>query len=470
MLARLAALKQAFGGEALFRPSSIGRVIACPGSVSLCAMARQAGHRRFSSKYALEGSAAHVVAEQALKGIRQPDEWTDRMVQLDDGGLHGHFVDAEMVEAVGEYVDEVRTGLTADDELFIEHRMSLSPLDPSDPMLAENRGTGDAVILNRKMRRAKLKDLKYGKGVMVSAETPQLKDYAVQVIVTHPDTVWDEVELVISQPRAVDERQRRKSIIYDPAALMTDFLGELLQAMHYALQPDPPLKTGPHCRWCDAKDAGNCPAIRAEALAIGRDSFDALPALTARSRMGPIPETVHLGTIEEPRAKGVPGTAVSLPPAAMMAAADVATVLDRLHLFEIWASSVKERACSLIEAGVTVPGWMLSARTGHRHFVTDATRLAAIVKEMQEKHNIAVKPSPDGLIVEDLLRAIGLKSVEMYSAPKLLSPAQIEKKLKKDSKPLLEPLVERPLGEPTLMRASEDRKPAAIRMGPIKST
>ena len=65
---RIAALKGAFRGEALFRPSSIGRVIACPGSVALCAAARQSGHRRFSSKYAKEGSAAHVVAEQALEG------------------------------------------------------------------------------------------------------------------------------------------------------------------------------------------------------------------------------------------------------------------------------------------------------------------------------------------------------------------------------------------------------------------
>jgi Protein of unknown function (DUF2800) len=446
-LVRLAALKEAFRGEALFRPSSIGRVIACPGSVSLCAAARQAGHARFSSKYALEGSAAHVVAEQALKGIRQPDEWTDRMVRLDSGGTHGHFVDAEMVEAVGEYVDEVRSGLTPDDELFIEHRMSLAPLDPGDPILGENRGTGDAVILNRKMRKVKLKDLKYGKGVMVSAETPQLKDYAVQLIVSHPETVWDEVELVISQPRAVDERQRLKSIIYDPVVLMTDFLGELMQAMHESLRPDPPLKTGSHCRWCDAKDAGLCPAIRAEALNVGRDSFEMLPALTAASRMGPIPEAIHLGTIEEPYPpKGPPGSTVSLPPAAMMGAADVATVLDRLHLFEIWASSVKERACSLIEAGVTVPGWMLSARTGHRRWKGEEPEVA------------------------DALRAIGVKTIEMYTTPKLLSPAQVEKKLKKEAKALLEPLIERPLGEPTLMRATEPRAAVASgRMGAIES-
>jgi len=467
ILARLAALKEAFKGEALFRPSSIGRNIACPGSVSLCALARQAGHRRFSSKYALEGSAAHVVAEQALKGVRQPDEWADQMVRLDDGGMHGHFVDEEMVDAVGEYIDDVRVELTADDELFVEHRMSLSPLDPSDPILAENRGTGDAVILNRKQRRARIKDLKYGKGVMVSGDSPQLKNYAIQTIIMHPETIWDEVELVVIQPRAVDERQRRKSFTFDPAALMADFLGELLQAMDAALRPDPPLRTGPHCRWCDAKDAGICPAIRAEALAVGRDSFEVLPSLTAASRMGPIPDVVHLGTIGEPRPKGPPGAAVSLPPAAVMGAADVATVLDRLHLFEIWASSVKERACSLIEAGVTVPGWMLSARTGHRRFITDEARLKAVAKDLEETHGIAVKRSPDGLIVEDLLRAIGLKSVEMYTAPKLLSPAQVEKKLRKGAKALLEPLVERPLGEPTLMRATEERRPAVVGMGPI---
>jgi hypothetical protein len=418
-------------------------VIACPGSVALCAVARQSGHTRFSSKYALEGSAAHVVAEQALKGIRQPDEWTDRMVQLDQSGSRGHFVDEEMVEAVGDYIDDVRAGVGPDQELLIEHYMSLAALDPDDPVLAENRGTGDAVILDRKAKIVTIKDLKYGKGVMVSGDSPQLKNYATQAVVSHAETMWEYVELVVIQPRAVDEQQRRKSFIFEPAVLMTEFLGELLQAMHAALQPDPPLQTGPHCRWCDAKDAGLCPAIRAEALAVGRDSFEMLPTLTARSRMGPIPDAVHLGTIEQPKAAGPPGTAVSLPPAAAMGAADVATVLDRLHLFDIWATSVKERACSLIEAGITVPGWMLAARTGHRRWKGEEAETA------------------------DALRAIGLKTIELYTTPKLLSPAQVEKKLKKDAKPLLEPLIERPLGEPTLIRATEDRTPIASGMGPI---
>lgn len=465
----LAAFKSVYGSEALFRPSSIGRIIACPGSVQLSVAARTAGHKRFTSKYALEGSAAHIVAEQALKGIRQPEEWTDRLVQVDSGGMHGKFVDEEMVEAVGEYIDDVRSDIQDGDELLIEHYMTLGMLDSNDPIMAENRGTGDAVILRRRIKRITIKDLKYGKGVMVSGDAPQLKNYAALALIGFPDTNWEEVELVVSQPRAVNEDQRRKSFMFDPAMLMMDFLGELLQAMHAALMSDPPLKTGSHCRWCPAKEAGLCPAIQAEALSVGRDSLAIVPSFTAASKMGPIPGIVHVGTVEEPvhRGPAPPTGAVSLVPAAAMSADEVATILDRLPLFEIWASSVKERACALIEAGVKVPGWMLSARIGHRRFISDKDKLAAVAKDLAEKHRIAVKPSPDGLAVDDILRAIGLKTIELFTTPKLLSPAQIEKKLKKDAKTLLELLVERPLGEPTLMRAKEDRASAVIGMGPI---
>lgn len=444
-LAVLAELKKAYKGEAMFRPSSIGRSIVCPGSVRLIAEAFKAGYKRSSSKFALEGSAAHVVAEQALRGIRQPDEWTDRMVQLDDGGgMLGHFVDEEMTDCIEGYKDEVLSGLTNQDELFIEHRMSLAALDPSDPILGENRGTGDAVIINRATRRAKVKDLKYGKGVKVNAKTPQLRNYSVLTVLAFPDAHIQEVEMTIFQPRLLNEADRRTSVTFSTADLMMDFLGELLQTFHNALSPDPALKTGSHCRWCPAKDMNMCPAIQAEAVNIGRDAFSVMPAHTASSMMGPIPTQVFVGTLEEPRPRiAVPPGAVTLPPVLGLSPSDIATVLERRELFDIWIKSIEQRACALIEAGVTVPGWMMSARAGHRKW----------------------KGEP--AVVEASLREIGVKIIEMYSVPKMLSPAQIEKKLKPAMRGLIEPMVERPMGEPQLMRATEGRVPIGGGMGPI---
>jgi Protein of unknown function (DUF2800) len=447
--ASLAALKQVYGGEALFRPSSISRLIACPGSVRLIAMALQAGWKKWDSPYAKEGSAAHVVAEQALKGIRQPDEWTDRMVQLDKGGLHGHFVDAEMVEKVSEYVDEVRSNVEDGCELLVEQYMSLSALDPDDPIVAENRGTADAVILNRAARRVKVRDLKYGRGVPVSGDAPQLRNYAILVLLNHPlEGGWREIEIGVNQPRLFNESDRFKSFTFDPNDLMIDFLGELMQAMHASLDADPSLKTGAHCRWCPAKDANICPAVRQEAVSIGRDAFEHTPMARAASGMGPIPEVVFIGTAEEPRpavADPVPGRTVVLPSAALASPDEVATVLERRMIYDVWIESYERRAAQLIGAGVTVPGWILSARAGNRRWKGD-----------------------DEKATQDALMAIGLKSIEMYSVPKLLSPAQVEKKLKKADRGLIEPLVERPKGQPTLMRAGADREPSGKGMGAIE--
>ena len=442
----LAALRKAYRGEAIFRPSSVDRNIACPGSAQLIAAARIAGHTRFESPYAREGSAAHIVAAEALKGVRQPDEWTDRMVALDADGLRGHFVDAEMVECVGEYVDDVRSGVSGDAELMVEQYMSLAALDPDDPVAAENRGTGDAVILDRAARRITIKDLKYGKGKMVPGDSPQLLNYAVLAALNHPiDGGWREVEVVVIQPRARDENQRRKPFTFDPGVLMMDFLGTLMQAMHASLAPDPPLRTGEHCRWCDAKEAGICPAIQAEALAVGRDSLS-VPALhSAMSMMGPIPSVVHLATADASAPAAMDERTVVLPSPVAMDPADIATVLDRLPLFEAWADSIKARASRLIETGVKVPGWMMAARAGNRKWKS--------ADENETAHR---------------LREIGIKTVEMYTAPKLLSPAQIEKKLKSSAKPLLEPLVKRPMGQPVLMRAKEGREQVEMGMGAIE--
>lgn len=445
----IAALKAAFGGEALFRPSSIGRIMACKGSVQLCARARQAGYKRFSSKYALEGSAAHVVAEQALKGIRQPGEWTDRMVRLDDGGLYGQFVDEEMADSVEDYLDDVRSSVEPGDELLVEHYMSLAALDPTDAMISENRGTGDAIILQRIKRRVKLRDLKYGKGVPVAGDAPQLRNYAILAVLNFDNSAnggWDEVEVGVNQPRLPNERDRRKVFTFAVVDLMSDFLGRLMQSMHDALGPEPELTPGLHCRWCDAKGAGICPAIQDEAVHIGRDDFAAKARFTAASSMGAVLDVVHLATPEAPLPARRTERTVVLPAAVSLSAADIATVLDRRHLWDTWIQSVEERACALIEAGVVVPGWMIAARSGNRRWKGEESE------------------------TEAALRAIGLKTIEIYpTTPKLLSPAQVEKLLKKDKKDLIEPLVKRPPGKSTLMRATGSRTPIASGMGPIET-
>lgn len=453
--AMLAALREAYKGEAMFRPSSISRLLGCPGSVQL--IARSPRETRKSSVYATEGTVAHQVAQDALLGKRQPEEWVDRIVDIPgpdggkwvpqhDGKKAGWLVDAEMAEAVGLYVDEVAKRWTPDTMQYIEHGLTLGALDPTDPIFAENRGTADAVLADTRRGRLTIVDLKYGKGVMVAGDSPQLKNYALMGLIAFgTGGGWSEVETVVVQPRATDERQRIKSIVHDPADLLTDFLGKLGEAMHRSLDPDPPLNadpTGAWCRWCPAKVT--CPALQREATDLARDAFAAMPPLGALSDLGALPPAVFVGTQDQPRPAATPpkGTIV-LPPATVLDPGDIATILQRRPLWEAWITSVEERASSLLEAGVAVPGWKLVRRTGNRRW-------------------------KDKEAAPDALRALGVNTSAMYTDPELRSPAQIEKLLPKEKKGAIEDLVERPEGALTLVKAENRRDGIASPMGAIE--
>jgi len=426
------------GGDAIFRPSSIDRTIGCPGSVVMAA--RLPKIVRASTNAQIEGSAAHKVAEEALNGIRQPDEWSDRMVRLND--IDGWFVDDEMVDAIADvYLPAVFAREAPGTERFVEHRLSLSPLDPADPLFAENRGTGDCVVLNRAERKLSIVDLKYGKGVMVPGDSPQLKDYALMAFVTFGmDGGWEEIETVVVQPRAFDERQRIKPVSFAPMDLLDGFLPELVGAMEEALSPQARLvPTEKNCMWCPAKDV--CPALRDRALHLARDAFARTPLFTASSEQVPTPG-VLVGTVDHPRPEASANVAV-LPSALDLDPGDMATLLDRFDLYDAFKKAVQQRAAQVVQAGVAVPGWALEPRTGNRRF-----------KEPDTVPEAFVALGATAKDVPSLLRALGVKSAEMFTDPKLKSPAQVEKTVPKDRRDLIGLLVERPLGEPALVRTT----------------
>lgn len=406
--ASLSSLVALAAGEALFRPSSSPRWMACRGSVRLSAGVRE----RTTSRYAEEGTAAHKVLETALRGERQPDEWTDRQVRLDDTGMRGWFVDAEMAECVEWAANEVRKFRVDDPEweLLLEHPLSLAPLDPADPLLAQNRGTGDVVLVHRRLRRAAIMDLKYGRGVKVPQDSPQLKNYLLMVAVSlDVPGGWDAVGTRVLQPRVPGGMDDVDVAWFDPNELLTDFLGTLVEAMEGALEPDAPLVPGPHCRWCPAK--ASCPALRAEALSIAEEASSA-PVLV--SNAAALPAIVEPTSPPDPR---------------MLTPQQVASILDRRPSYDAFIEAVEELASRMLESGVDVPGWDLKPRTGNRRY-----------RGTQEE-------TVAGLV------ALGLKRDDLFTPPKLKSPAQVEKMLPAAKRPLVNSLVERPQGELQLVRS-----------------
>lgn len=415
-------LKAAYGGEAVFRPSRAPTWMNCPGSVRLSApfMAEQRTVK--PSPWAAEGTAAHKFAERCLRdGISVASD----VVGVDLGG--GYAATAEMASAVQVYLDEVNGRLAASDRavLHVEYKLSLAPLDPDDSVLAENRGTADVVILDYAAETIRVIDLKYGMGVPVPATSAQLRDYACMAIATFAvgQTNWKRVEVVVAQPRMLDEDERVKTACWTVGELLEDFYGRMRQAMEDALGFDPPLVPDAQsgqgwCRWCQARSS--CPALLDNAANLARDVFDAVPMFTAASAAvvpSAAPIIAPLGEKPEPG---------DLPSPAGLGPDEVATVLSRIPLWGTWIAGVKERAVQMLHAGTKVPGWNLKPRTGHRRW-----------------------KDPDA--APEALRALGLKTIALYSDPKLKSPAKIEKLLPSTARKRMAELVERPEGELVLV-------------------
>jgi len=433
--ASLAALIAAYDGEALFRPSSADRFIGCPGSVRLIAKIP----RSFTvTPWQAEGTAAHQIAEAALRSEHALEEWVDRTVKV------GHIqvpIDEAFVTQVSAYLETVSSHWRPTTWQHIEYKLSLSNLDPADPLLAQNRGTADCVQVDYAQRRLAIFDLKFGRGVMVDPRSPQLKNYALMALYSFPPppSGWDRVELHIEQPRAQDPAQRRKSVVYDPNELLIDFVGEVISAMEAALEPDPPLNPGARCRWCPA--ASICPALRDAALDFQGQSSQRFTAGTA---LGALPDQVFVGTLEQPRPMVAypPGKVAILQEPTTLTSTELATILSRRHLWDTWITACEHRAVALLETGTEVPGWVLVRRTTRRRW-----------------------KDPDK--VPEVLGHAGVNGV--YAPAKLKSPSQMEKGLTQAQKDLLATLVERPPGAVLLVPADSTKAALPLALGPIEN-
>lgn len=232
--------------HALLSASSAHRWIHCTPAPYL-----EAQHPDTSSDAAAEGTAAHELAEHKLRQhldlptTRPTSEWESE--EMDD------YTDA--------YADHVMAELTrarkVDKAAFlaIEERLDFSHIVP------DGFGTGDALIVADDT--LTVVDLKYGKGVEVSAVgNPQMRLYALGALATY-GPIYDiqQVRMVIFQPRlgnisveeiTVDELVAWAEDVVRPAA-------------EKAAAGEGELRAGEWCRFC--RHAAQCPALAAEMFA-----------------------------------------------------------------------------------------------------------------------------------------------------------------------------------------------------------
>ena len=228
--------------HALLSASASSRWLACPPSARL--------ESRFpdgQSPYAAEGTQAHALAE----GMLQPYTEDGRVPFT----LSGPEWPKDMLDYVDVYVSIVLEKLnearkkTPDAVLLVEQRLDFSPWVP------EGFGTGDAVVISDNT--LEIIDLKYGKGVPVSAEdNSQMRLYALGAFHNYGILYdFDRITMTIVQPR-LDSVSSQTVDLKD----LLDWGDKVKLVAAKAWRGEGEYCAGPHCRFCRA-------AVRCKKLA-----------------------------------------------------------------------------------------------------------------------------------------------------------------------------------------------------------
>jgi hypothetical protein len=235
-------------GHSKVGASSMYRWSNCPGSVALCATVPNV-----SSKYADEGTAAHEYAAQCLR-----NGW----------GVWNHsdadLADADMVDAVGVYLDEVRGRMTPGAVLLVEHGFHLKQIHEAC------YGTADAVVWQPNIKHLHCFDYKHGAGIPVEVTgNPQLRYYALGALLTCGFNA-QYVTVTIVQPRCPHPDGPVRSETFEAYDLL-EWAADLREAVLRTEEPNARLVPGNHCRFCPA--AAICPALSERALAVAQSEF-----------------------------------------------------------------------------------------------------------------------------------------------------------------------------------------------------
>lgn len=384
--------------HATLSPSGAERWSTCPASVQL-----ESGYPDTSSDYADEGTAAHAVAEMALREGKDAMAYKGRRIPMRTGKTVE--VTADMATEVQKYIDYVRD-VAEGHELLLEQRLDISRWVP------EAFGTSDAVIL-REDGELHVCDLKFGRGVKVDAEeNKQMILYALGALDQFAVLMdFERVRMTIHQPRlnhvsewavTVDELRERGAQLKVAAE----------RAYLYVDSETPPAASdfGPSeksCRFCKAR--AKCPAAAAEVV------------VTVSRNVAATPDDFEV-----------------IAPQADLQAPDLGVLMGRVDEIEAWCKAVRAETERRLLLGEPVDGWKLvQGRAGPRKWTSE-----------QE--------------AEDLLKGMRLKSDEMYDK-KVISPASAEKVLKGTPRrwAKAQALITKSEGSPSVAPAS-DKRPALV--------
>lgn len=404
--------------HARLSPSGAHRWTRCPGSLLL-----ESQHPDSSSKFAEEGTAAHFLASESLEAGADTKAYLGHKILVHNEGTYWSDncsfgmnqegavfeVDDEMASYVQVYIDAVLAAAQGN-ELLVEQRVEFS----QHVGYPDQFGTSDAVILTDD--ELQVHDLKYGKGVVVSAkDNEQLRLYALGALNEFGMLgEFKNVRMVIHMPRLnyVDE----ETITVEELLVFAQDI-EAKAALTMAclesgeVQEDDLVPGDKQCRFCRAK--ATCPALRDHVLQTVADDFvDVSKPVAPQLNVERTVDNTLLGNL-----------------------------LGATDLIESWCKAIRAKAESELMAGHEVPGYKLvQGRKGHRQWASAEEAEAA-------------------------LKAMRLKTEQMYDL-KLISPTTAEKLAKAKTIgprqwPKLQELITQPDGKPSVAPET-DKRPALV--------
>lgn len=248
--------------HALLSPSASHRWLNCTPSAML-----ESYEPGTYSPYAAEGTEAHALAELKLSFILGKISQDEYDTRFENFRMTSKFYNAEMNEFINDYVNEVMTIIKVDNEK-IDCKVFLEEYVKFDDIVPNGGGTSDVVIVGDNF--IHIIDLKYGKGVPVSAiENPQLRLYALGAVKSHlREVTVTEVRMTIIQPRFRDITTDFMSV----RALNEWAINFVKPRAQLAIEGQGELRSGEWCKFCKCR--AKCKKLADDQLAVAQREFE----------------------------------------------------------------------------------------------------------------------------------------------------------------------------------------------------
>lgn len=355
--------------HALLGPSGAKRWMSCTPSVRL-----EEQFPDSSSEYADEGTLAHSLAETILRynnGEISKKAFSTRFNKIKADPMYNQEMQdyiEDYTQRVWEIANEMKASCP-DALILFEQRLDFSEYVP------DGFGRGDVVIVADDM--INIIDLKYGKGVGVSAEdNPQLRLYGLGAYLEH-SMLYDirKVRMTIIQPRL-----ENISVEELTAEEMLDWAEREVQpkaAQAYAGEGE--FKVGDHCRFCKAR-------------------------VTCRARAEYNLELTKLDFVDP----------------ALLTDEEIGEVLRRADELDHWVKDVTGFALAEALKGTKYEGWKLVEGTSRRRYTDPARVIQVLLEEGYKAEDVQKPVEPKGLT--DMTKLLGKKLFEELLASLVIKP------------------------------------------------